>query len=281
VDPGFTKDAWVRAAEIRPGNRAVVHHRSVFLQHPDQVGGEMVSVEGELGSFCLAAYAPGTPPLRLPPGMAKRISAGMRLLFVVHYTPTGKPEVDETRLALLFADASTVRKEVATWLIEDLTFAIPPGVVDYRLQRSRRLEHDVLLLALFPHMHLRGKSFRYEAVYTDGRSEILLDVPRCDFAWQNRYELSEPKRLPRGTEIRCTAVFDNSTANPANPDPTATVRAGKQNTDEMLNGFGELVLADEDRTRATASTSRAWVVFAAIAGIGALLFHAARRAKQV
>jgi len=282
VDPGFAKDVWVQAAEIRPGNRAVVHHCSVFLQRPDQVGGEAVNVEGELGSFCLAAYAPGTPPLRLPPGTAKRIPAGMRLLFVVHYTSTGKPEVDETRLGLVFADPHTVRKEVATHLIEDVSFAIPPGAANFRLQRGERLEHDVLLLALFPHMHLRGKSFRYEAVYPDGGSEILLDVPRYDFAWQNRYELREPKRLPRDTEIRCTAVFDNSTANPANPDPTATVRAGKQNTDEMFNGYCELVLADEDRTRAaSAPRSRLWVVFAAVAAIGLFLVRAARRSNGV
>src|SRR5262249_16179154 len=136
---------------------------------------------------------------------------------------------------------------------------------------------DVQLLALFPHMHLRGKSFRYEALYPDGRSEILLDVPRYDFAWQNRYELSEPKRLPRDTEIRCTAAYDNSSANAANPDPTATVRAGKQNTDEMFNGYCELVLADEDRTRATTPSSRIWIIFTAIAGIGLWLVRAARR----
>jgi peroxiredoxin len=278
VDPGFTKDVWVQAAEIRPGNRSVVHHCSVFLQRPDQVRDRMMNLQGELGSFCLAAYAPGTPPLRLPAGTAKCIPAGMRLLFVVHYTPTGKPEMDETKIGLVFADPKTVRKEVATRLIEDVTFAIPPGAADFRLVRSERLEHDVLLLALFPHMHVRGKSFRYEAVYPDGRSDILLDVPRYDFAWQNRYELKEPKRLPRDTEIRCTAAYDNSSANPANPDPTATVRAGLQNTDEMFNGYCELVLADEDRTLpAQVQPRRSWVIFAAVAVICFMLARAARR----
>ncbi|HTK77785.1 MAG TPA: redoxin domain-containing protein [Gemmataceae bacterium] len=277
VDPGFTTDVWVQAAEIRPGNRAVVHHCSVFLQRPEQVRDKAMNLQGELGSFCLAAYAPGTPPLRLPAETAKCIPAGMRMLFVVHYTPTGKPEMDETKIGLVFADAKAVRKEVATRLIEDVTFAIPPGAADFRLVRGERVRHDVLLLALFPHMHLRGKSFRYEAVYPDGDSEILLDVPRYDFAWQNRYELQEPKRLPRGTEIRCTAVYDNSSANPANPDPTATVRAGLQNTDEMFNGYCELVLADEDRTRNETRSARSWVIFAAVAAIGLLLVRVARR----
>jgi peroxiredoxin len=282
VDPGFKKDVWVQAAEIRPGNRAVVHHCSVFLQRPDQAGGKIMNLQGELGSFCLAAYAPGTPPLRLPAGTAKCIPAGHRLLFVVHYTPTGKPEVDETRIGLVLADPKTVRKEVATRLIEDVTFTIPPGVADFRLARGERLEHNALLLALFPHMHLRGKSFRYEAVYSDGRSEILLDVPRYDVAWQNRYELKEPKRLPRDTEIRCTAVYDNSVANPANPDATATVRAGLQNTDEMFNGYCELVLADEDRSRAgPVVPGRVWVIITAVVGIGLLLIRAARRVAPI
>src|SRR5207248_2886230 len=83
----------------------------------------------------------------------------------------------------------------------------------------------------FPHMHLRGKSFRYEALYPDGKSEILLDVPRYDFNWQHRYVLAEPKRLPAGTRVRCIAHYDNSADNPANPDPSATVRAGQQTTD--------------------------------------------------
>ena len=102
---------------------------------------------------------------------------------------------------------------------------------------------------MFPHMHLRGKSFRYEAVYPDGRVETLLDVPRYDFNWQHRYELAEPKRLPAGTTLRCIAHYDNSRDNPANPDPDATVRAGKQSWDEMFNGYYDVALADQDLTR--------------------------------
>jgi hypothetical protein len=107
----------------------------------------------------------------------------------------------------------------------------------------------VLLLAYFPHMHLRGKSFRYTAEYPDGQTEILLDVPRWDFNWQHRYVLAEPKRLPRGTVVRCMAVYDNSADNPSNPDPSVTVLAGKQSWDEMFNGYFEWALADQDLTQ--------------------------------
>jgi peroxiredoxin len=247
VDPGFTEDRWVRAAEVRPGNRKVVHHCNVFLKAPRSRG--VADTQGELESYCLAVTTPGSPPLELPAGMAKRIPAGWRLVFVVHYSPIGTTQVDRTSIGLLFADRASVKQEVATNLILDPDLRIPPGKADHRVERSRRFEADVLLLAMFPHMHLRGKAFRYEALFPDGLSEILLDVPRYDFNWQNRYELAEPRRLPAGTILRCIAHYDNSGENPANPDPTATVLAGPQSWDEMFNGYYDIALADQDLSR--------------------------------
>jgi peroxiredoxin len=246
VDAGAPVDRWVQAAEVRPGNREVVHHCNVFLQPP---GAADVQEQGALGSFCLAALAPGTPPMTLPEGMAKRIPAGWRIILVLHYTTTGSVQTDRTRLGLKFADPTGVRKEVATRLMFDPQLCIPPGTADHTVAQTWQFNRDVLLLAFFPHMHLRGKSFRYDALYPDGSEEILLDVPRWDFNWQHRYVLAEPKRLPAGSRLRCTAVFDNSPANPANPDPSATVRAGTQSWDEMFNGYFDVVLADQDRTR--------------------------------
>lgn len=247
VDPGFREDRWIRGAEIRPGNRRVVHHCNVFLKAPGSRND--IDTPGELGSYCLAATTPGALPWLLPTGMAKRIPAGWRLVFVVHYTPVGTVQKDQTQIGLLFDDPATVRKEVATNLLFDPDLRIPPHVADHRVERSRRFDEDVLLLSMFPHMHLRGRSFRYEAIFPDGRSEILLDVPRYDFNWQNRYELAEPRRLPAGTVLRCVAHYDNSAGNPANPDPGATVRAGKQSWDEMFNGYYDIALADQDLTR--------------------------------
>ena len=247
VDPGFRVDTWVRAAEIRPGNRKVVHHCNVFLKAPGSRGD--IDTAGELGSYCLAAMTPGSPPMVLPDGMAKRIPAGWRLVFVVHYSPVGTPQSDRTSIGLVLADPAKVRKEVATNLLFDPDLRIPARASGHRVERTRRFDDDVLLLAMFPHMHLRGKAFRYEAIYPDGREEILLDVPRYDFRWQDRYELAEPKRLPAGTTLRCVAHFDNSSDNPANPDPDAVVRAGKQSWEEMFNGYYDIALADEDLTR--------------------------------
>ena len=138
-----------------------------------------------------------------------------------------------------------VKKEVATNVLVDDNLCIPPRAADHRVEHSARLEHDMLLVAMFPHMHLRGKSFRYEAEYPDGTTEILLDVPRYDFNWQHRYVLAEPKRLPAGTVLRCSAQYDNSAGNPNNPDPAKYVTWGEQSWDEMMIGFFEYYWADE------------------------------------
>jgi hypothetical protein len=246
VDPGLTHDAWVRAIEVRPGNRRVVHHCNVFLQPPESTDPTELYSTGPLRSRNLIAWAPGGGPVRFPPGMAKRFPAGFRLHFIVHYTAVGTRQTDRTELGIQFCPAGEVRQEVATQLLDDLDLTIPPHAVGHRVERSWRAERDVVLLSLFPHMHLRGRSFRYEAEFPDGAREVLLDVPAFDTNWQHRYELIEPRRLAAGTTLRCTAVYDNSAGNPANPDPTATVRAGDQITDEMFNAFFDIAVADQD-----------------------------------
>ena len=234
VDPGFTEDHWITAAEIRPSNRAVMHHATVFLKGP----GEDVALEGGTqGSYCLAATALGTPPVRFPLGMAKRIPAGCKFLFVVHYVAIGSPQQDQISLGLVYANPRDVHQEVATKLMYDLDLRIPPHAADHPVDQSWRIDQDILLLAMFPHMHLRGRSFRVRGRIPRWYEGVLLSVPRYDFNWQNRYKLAEPKRLPAGAVITCTAHYDNSAANPANPDPTATVLAGQQTTDEMFNGY--------------------------------------------
>jgi peroxiredoxin len=258
ADPGSREDRWVRAAEILPGNKAVVHHCNVFLQAPGHTHPDDLSEQGSLGSYCLTQMAPGTPPMVLPDGMAKRIPAGWRVVFVVHYTAVGSVQTDRTRLGLKFADPRAVKQEVATRLMYDLDLSIPPGAAGHEVSQTWEMRRDVLLLSLFPHMHLRGKSFRYTARYPDGAEEILLDVPRYDFNWQHRYNLAEPKRLPAGTRLRCSAVYDNSADNPANPDPGATVRAGTQSWDEMFNGYFDVVLAEQDLTREWAWPAALW-----------------------
>lgn len=256
VDPGFREDVWVKAAEIRPGNAAVVHHCNIFLQPPGFSDPKMIAELGPLGSVCFTQTTPGTPPMILPDGTAKKIPAGWKIIFVIHYQPIGSEQTDQTRLGLVLADPKSVRREVATRLMYGADFVIPPRAGDHVISQTWNVHRDVQLLSFFPHMHLRGKSFRYDLIAPDGSERILLHVPRYDFNWQHRYLLADPLWIGAGSQIRCTAVYDNSPGNPNNPDPETPVKAGPQSTDEMFNGYFDVVLADEDRLRPLSLSER-------------------------
>ncbi|MBY0229009.1 MAG: hypothetical protein K2W96_07005, partial [Gemmataceae bacterium] len=276
VDPRFTEDRWVTAAEVRPGDPAVVHHCNIFLQPPGVESMEEVAELGALGSVCLTMAAQGTPPLLLKDGRGKRIPAGWRLVFVMHYQSVGSVRTDRTRLGLVFADPKDVRQEVATKLLYDPGLRLPPRAASHRVEKEWTATKDVLLLSLFPHMHLRGKSFRYERIRKDGSAETLLHVPKWDFAWQHRYELAEPRLVRAGETIRCIAVYDNSDANPHNPDPSKEVRAGQQSTDEMFNGYFDVCLADEDMTRPPTR----WPLWLAVGLSASALLYLVRRRPE-
>jgi peroxiredoxin len=244
VDPGFTEDKWVKAAECRPGNRAVVHHIIVFIKPPGQ-GLEPREIEGVHSEF-LTATAPGALPMVLRPGMAKLVPAGSEFVFQMHYTPNGTAQEDRSSVGLVFADPQEVKQMVGTDKAANPRFRIPAGADNHKVEATHGFDQDMLLISLFPHMHLRGKAFRYTAIYPDKRREVLLDIPRYDFNWQNGYELIEPKRMPAGTQLFCEAWFDNSTANLANPDPTQAVRWGEQTWEEMMIGYFDATPADRD-----------------------------------
>lgn len=238
VDPGFEEDLWVRAAQVLPGNRDVVHHVIVDSVIDDPLLRRRLAREGYDSRVqgSLGGYVPGDEPLVLPPGLARRVPAGARLYIQIHYTPTGRPERDQSRLGLVLADGPP-RREVRTGIASNPFIHIPAGSTGTSLEASFVFRRDSVLLALRPHLHRRGDTFEYRARYPDGREEILLRVEEYDFDWQTRYVLAEPKRMPAGTELSCTATWDNSAGNPDNPDPTATVTWGPRTEDEMMIGF--------------------------------------------
>jgi peroxiredoxin/mono/diheme cytochrome c family protein len=243
TETGFTEDKWVKVAECMPGNRGVVHHMIVFLRPPaDEEGGGGQESFGQLTGF-----APGTRPHVLPPGMAKLIPAGWRLTFQMHYTPNGSPQTDRSSVGIKFEDPANVKYRVATANAMNVGFEIPPGDPAYKVESATEYKSDVLLLSLFPHMHLRGKDFHYEVSYPDGKKETLLNVPRYDFNWQSSFVLSEPKTLPGGTTLHCTAHFDNSEDNLANPDPTQSVRWGDQTWEEMMIGWFDIAVPKDTK----------------------------------
>jgi peroxiredoxin len=239
VDPGFTEDKYIWAAEARPENPAVVHHIIVFIKVPGQ--------EDPRAGGMVDAYAPGSQPRILNNGLAIRVPAGSKLLFEMHYTPNGSPQKDRSHIGIKFLDKQNVRKLVYGNLALNEEFVIPANASHHEVTATRHIDVDMMLLNLSPHMHLRGKAFRYEAQYPDGTRETLLDVPHYDFNWQLTYELVEPKLLPKGTQIHCTAAFDNSAGNPANPDPNKEVRWGEQSWEEMMIGFFDVIPVGQTR----------------------------------
>ncbi len=233
VPTGFTEDVWVRAAKARPGNRAVVHHIIVYID--DHTQREIDLFQGR--NTHLALYAPGDSAQQVyPTDVAKRIPAGSDLYFEVHYTPIGREVTDQSSVGLILSK-SPPRLQAFTYAIIHNRFAIPPGHHDFPVRQSFVFDRDAHLLGLGPHMHMRGKSFSFTAHLPDGRSEILLSVPAYDFAWQTMYRLAEPMVMRRGTRIDCEARYDNSAANPRNPDPYRTVTWGEQTDDEMMVGY--------------------------------------------
>ncbi len=185
----------------------------------------------------MVGYAPGMPPTRFADDAAMLVPKGSKLLFQMHYTPNGTAQEDRSMLGIVFADPSSVKQRVDGSAAVNVTLQIPPGDGNFESQAQYKFNRDVTLCSLMPHMHVRGKSFRYEIQYPDGNREVLLDVPHYDFNWQNRYELAEPKAIPNGSTMICTAHYDNSADNPANPDPTKLVKWGDQTWDEMLVGY--------------------------------------------
>lgn len=245
----FEEDRWMRGAEVQPSARGVVHHVLVYARPPhakplnpkksiaDQLF-DWVDLNDPdvIGNGLVGAYVPGERPSLIPDGMAVPIKKGTQLILELHYTPNGKATKDRTSVGFLFAKEAP-RYEVRTRSVLNVAFVIPPFAANHAVTQTTTFDRDAVLLALTPHMHLRGKDFKYTLVTPDGKREVLLEVPRYDFNWQTRYEIKDPRRIPKGSKIECLAHFDNSRANPNNPNPWRVVTWGEQTFEEMMIGF--------------------------------------------
>ena len=234
-----TTEKWLRAAVVKPGNRKVVHHALVF--EGSQADLLLVALtSGQLpgiGGF-FTGYVPGLAQTWFPDNAGKRLRAGSQVTFQMHYTASGQTETDETQIGFYYHDR-TPDREMLTKAAANLTITIPAGAKEYERTATftPSATKDVVLYELNPHMHYRGKRFKFDALYPDGTVETLLNVPQYDFAWQSGYRFAEPKRLPRGTTLRVVGAFDNSAQNPFNPNSRATVTFGEQTDDEMFIGY--------------------------------------------
>jgi hypothetical protein len=187
----------------------------------------------------LGGYVPGVNPFKWDYEAAKRVPAGSKLILNVHYSKTtGKVEKDRSTVGLVFAKQKPAR-EVLTRVVTNNYFQIPPGAANHEVKACWTMTEDIHLVSAAPHMHFRGKDMEIRAFYPDGRSEILINVPKYDFAWQTMYFFKRPPALPKGTRLLLTAHFDNSAKNKFNPDPTKAVRWGDPTYDEMMGAIIE------------------------------------------
>jgi hypothetical protein len=265
IPTNFTEDKWIQAVEVRPGNRAVVHHVIVSTRPPQperrpagfrsapgmaippgQSGGgpekgedkrargqSLFPAPARGAGAMIGGFAPGTTSMSFGEGSALLIRAGSTITLQMHYTSNGTEQTDRTKLGLTFAKTPPAT-EMRMGTLVNGSLRIPPGETDYSIAAEMTTVADVTLRQILPHTHLRGKKWEYTVTYPDGRSEMILSVPRYDFNWQTDYVFAEPLKLPAGTKIRAVAWYDNSAANPHNPDSTVEVRWGDQTWEEMM-----------------------------------------------
>ena len=239
TETNVDQDLYVERMEVLPGNRQVVHHIIVFVQNAAGAG----SSDGFTNTM-LDVYAPGSPPGINPPGVARKIPAGSKLLWQIHYTPIGEATSDRSKVGIVLAKEKP-REILRTATVVNTRFEIPPGAGAHRVEAEGTIPRDATIYSYTPHMHYRGKSMDFYLELPDGTRELVCSIPRYDFDWQLDYKLAQPRRVPAGTKVRVVAHFDNSSANPDNPDPTATVRWGEQTWEEMMMGGIFLSWADE------------------------------------
>jgi hypothetical protein len=228
IPTNLKEDRWITDAEIRSTGRSAMHHVIVFIQDPNKP----TNADGNL----LAGVAPGEQPARYRPGLGKKIPAGAKLIFQMHYTPNGQATKDITTIGLKYSKEPP-KHQVFTRPVLNMKFTIPAGDSNYEVNSSYVFKEDSHLVSLMPHMHLRGKDFEIKAVFPDGTAKMLLKVPRYDFNWQTYYVPKEPLAIPKGSKIECMAHFDNSPTNKFNPDPTKDVKWGDQTWEEMMIGW--------------------------------------------
>ena len=264
VKVNFPRDTWVKAAEVRPGNPKVVHHMKAWVRPPgsawmkDAPEGEMY--KPTRAQFAVvpeaprqaAPDAPGSPrPVqeilaKYNPGVnaqeftlggaAKFIAAGSDIVFEIHYTTTGKPETDRSKVGIVFAPGAPRQRYITTTGVNNTRFVIPARAANYEVKAEATLQAESQLAWVQPHMHLRAKDYELRAFYPSGESELLLKG-KFDFNWQLGYEFAKPVVLPKGTRLESIAHFDNSANNPYNPNPGIDVTYGPQTTDEMAVSF--------------------------------------------
>jgi len=249
VKANFTEDRWVVAAEMRPGNTASVHHMRAIVRPPNSnwMKDAVPGVAYEAGDPEIGRQAADSDLLgKFNPGLgaqdfseyesAKFVPKGSDVVFSMHYTATGKPGTDRSKVGLVFAKAPPKVRYFVSDGPTASNLAIPAGAENAQVVSEMTAQEDTKLVYLQPHMHLRGKDYEVRLTFPDGKTETIFKS-KWDFNWQLGYDLEKPLDIPKGTRIVGIAHYDNSANNKFNPDPTKLIVWGNQNWDEMQNCF--------------------------------------------
>jgi hypothetical protein len=198
------------------------------------------SVVHHITAFPLGGTAPGHEPLAYPKGIGQLLKAGDQVVWSMHYHKEPGPGTgvfDRSRIGVKFYEHDDdVTHLFMGDLLSNRDFVIPAGASSFDVQQTYTFPFDAQIVRYTPHMHVRGKSARYEAFYPNGESEVLLSIPRYDFNWQTVYQYKDLKPVPAGTKVVCTFTYDNSAENPNNPDPSKDITWGPKTFDEMMVG---------------------------------------------
>jgi thiol-disulfide isomerase/thioredoxin len=244
VQNTIDEDVWVKAAEILPGDRGVLHHVITSYGQLETEGRRKGRLKRE-GQGGLRGYVPGMVSQHFPEGTGVFLPADSTFEFQMHYTTNGKATVDESKLGIWVYDEPPEHR-VFSMILLNGRIKIPPHAKNHMETADRVMPKPAIIYNMLPHAHFRGKASQFSVVYPDGTEEVLLHVPNYDFNWQTTYELAEPKYIPAGTRIVHTTWWDNSGQNSANPDPTIEVTWGEQSWEEMLFGAVLMRMATEE-----------------------------------
>ena len=240
---------WLKAIEIRPGDKRVVHHANILVDRNQSAraqeaepgtgfAGMELKIESEAfdPDSHFLFWKPGTVIRPEPAGMALRLDKDTDLVLNVHLQPSGKPENIRPSLGLYFTDQPATLFPLLLQMENDRQLDIPPGAKHFLVTDEFTLPVDVDLLAIYPHAHYLGKDLQAVATLPDGSAKTLIHIPQWDLNWQAVYRYADPVPLPKGTTIAMRYIYDNSSENIANPNnPPRRVVAGNRSTDEMAH----------------------------------------------
>ena len=255
------EDKFVVAFEVKPGNPRIVHHTLNFIdttgqgRKMEQAGQEKeknkleaefdrgpgYSVAMGVGFFPqggLGGWAPGQLPHQLPQGYGFKLPKGSDVVVQCHYHRNGRIEHDRLRIGLYFAKNTDDMKVYKGGVIPGRLLAIPAGSTGFKVVGSTTASQDCVLHSIMPHMHLIGRQIKVTMTPPEGEKQTLLAIDNWDYNWQETYFLKEPLAVKAGTVLEVEALYDNSAANPNNPNsPPRLVTFGEQTTDEMCFVF--------------------------------------------